>query len=756
METLLRAALNNAVAATLMALLVTCLSRPLARRPAIVHGLWLLVLLKLVTPPIYEVPIPWPVSSATSARISPEPALIEVDSVASVVVPGDAMEAPDDLAAVPVALDAECEMTLESPSPTPIGATSIDLSRWIGATWLAGSATVLLLSIRRIRRFQRLLSEARAPSWLEQEWVDEWGRRLGLRRAPDLRWVPGRISPMIWFVGLWPRLILPEVLWKRLDAQQRSTLLAHELAHLRRGDHYVRLLELLVTALFWWHPLVWWIRSALRDVEEECCDAWVVWALPEAVRSYAETLLDTLEFLQSSGRSEPLLASGLGKVLHLRRRLTMIMTGTSFRVLGVRGTLGLLALAVTLLPVGASWAQKAEEPTPLRGTLTFADGQATLDLPAELTKDGPLIFTDVTAMLPSSEPHIGHMKVQVQDQAGTRVLAAGSIDDVVKTLQVKIAELKQRKALTGSLKQEIGILERALEEVKKIPGSLKEVSSTGATKGLSVVGNMRYIEERGTPTKDEEKASELMKLRRRVLELRKTLEASAKELHAVQGRIRELGGDPGEVPSIEWRRTANKSLLPTLTYTFAKPVEDSQLQVRTYTIARPVEVKQGAIESKAAPTAKPLAVRLKAPELEGKLVAPPADQKARFKKLGAEALELEGKLVAPPADQKARFKKLMAEALKAQSDGRYDECEALAAKAQTLDPSDPVPAILQFKAQIQRKLQLKDQIRKNEQKLAIGKAASESRIEALEKRLKALQDEVERLKKGSTQGDVKR
>ena len=70
METLLRAGLSNAVAATVLALVVACLSRPLARRPAVLHWLWLLVLLKLVTPPIYEVPIPWPMRSPADASLS--------------------------------------------------------------------------------------------------------------------------------------------------------------------------------------------------------------------------------------------------------------------------------------------------------------------------------------------------------------------------------------------------------------------------------------------------------------------------------------------------------------------------------------------------------------------------------------------------------------------------------------------------------------------------------------------------------------
>ena len=94
------------------------------------------------------------------------------------------------------------------------------------------------------------------------------------------------------------------------DARQRATLLAHELAHLRRRDHWVRCLELLVTGLYWWLPVVWMARHALREAEEQCCDAWVVWAFPDAARSYAETLLDTLDFLHRSHQTEPLLASG--------------------------------------------------------------------------------------------------------------------------------------------------------------------------------------------------------------------------------------------------------------------------------------------------------------------------------------------------------------------------------------------------------------------------------------------------------------
>src|SRR5947209_13740251 len=61
MDTLLYAGLGNAVTATALALVVAAVAR-FCRRPALVHSLWLLVLLKLVTPPIVSVPLPWPLA----------------------------------------------------------------------------------------------------------------------------------------------------------------------------------------------------------------------------------------------------------------------------------------------------------------------------------------------------------------------------------------------------------------------------------------------------------------------------------------------------------------------------------------------------------------------------------------------------------------------------------------------------------------------------------------------------------------------
>jgi hypothetical protein len=217
------------------------------------------------------------------------------------------------------------------------------------------------VAARRIWRFQGLLRLAEPASEETKARVEALAGRLGLGNAPGVWAVPGAVSPMLWSLGCRPRLIVPTDLWDRLDEPQRDTLLTHELAHLKRRDHWVRCLELLVTGLYWWLPLVWIARHALREAEEQCCDAWVVWAFPDASRTYAEALLETVDFLSGVEPAVPMAASGLGQVGHLKRRMTMIMQGTTPRAMTWSGLLAVLGLSATLLPLSPIWAQRPDD-----------------------------------------------------------------------------------------------------------------------------------------------------------------------------------------------------------------------------------------------------------------------------------------------------------------------------------------------------------------------------------------------------------
>jgi hypothetical protein len=169
---------------------------------------------------------------------------------------------------------------------------------------------------------------------------------------------------MLWAVGGKPRLLVPSRLWQALTEEQRAVLLLHELAHLRRCDHWVRGLEIVTTCLYWWHPVVWWARRELREAEEQCCDAWVVWALPRSARAYALALVETLDFLSEARPALPAAASGVGHVHDLRRRLTMIMRGSTPRRLTWGGFLAVLGVGAVLLPLVPTWAQDSPNQPP--------------------------------------------------------------------------------------------------------------------------------------------------------------------------------------------------------------------------------------------------------------------------------------------------------------------------------------------------------------------------------------------------------
>jgi beta-lactamase regulating signal transducer with metallopeptidase domain len=228
----------------------------------------------------------------------------------------------------------------------------------ISIIWAGGAVAWMAFATVRIARFQRSLRCAEAAPNVVRSQIDKLAARMGLSRPPGAWLVPGRLAPMLWTLGGPPRLYLPTGLWQRLDTAQQATVLAHELAHLRRHDHWVRSLELITTALYWWHPVVWWACREIREQEEECCDAWVVWSLPDAARAYATALVETVEFLSETGTVLPMAASGIGHVYHLRRRVTMIMRGTTPRALSELGFVAVLGLGALLLPLLPSWAQQ--------------------------------------------------------------------------------------------------------------------------------------------------------------------------------------------------------------------------------------------------------------------------------------------------------------------------------------------------------------------------------------------------------------
>jgi bla regulator protein blaR1 len=118
-----------------------------------------------------------------------------------------------------------------------------------------------------------------------------------------------------------PVLLLPEGILERLSPAQFEAILAHELCHVRRRDNFAAALHMTVEALFWFHPLVWWIGRRLMEERERACDEEVLGnaAEPEV---YAEGILNVCKFYLAS----PLRCVSGVTGSNLKRRIEEIMT----------------------------------------------------------------------------------------------------------------------------------------------------------------------------------------------------------------------------------------------------------------------------------------------------------------------------------------------------------------------------------------------------------------------------------------------
>jgi len=115
-----------------------------------------------------------------------------------------------------------------------------------------------------------------------------------------------------------PVILLPATALTGLSSDQVEALLAHELAHIRRGDYLINMLQTVVEILGFYHPAIWWISNKIRLERENCCDDIAVATCGDKMH-YA-TALAEMERIRSA-RSELALAANGGNLLTRIRRL---------------------------------------------------------------------------------------------------------------------------------------------------------------------------------------------------------------------------------------------------------------------------------------------------------------------------------------------------------------------------------------------------------------------------------------------------
>ncbi|MFK7960223.1 MAG: M56 family metallopeptidase [Phycisphaerales bacterium] len=191
--------------------------------------------------------------------------------------------------------------------------------------WAAGFLFTLSLALVRTWRFSRVVRRAVPADGATRGLVLSVASDFELRKVPEVRLTEAAVSPLLWCAGRSPSLILPATLWSELDAAGRRAVVAHELAHLRRGDHVALWLSLVAGCLYWWHPVVWWLRARLDEDADLSCDAWVTTLMPEQRRAYATALLRARAHAGASPAS-PALSLTTQRTRRFARRLKMVMS----------------------------------------------------------------------------------------------------------------------------------------------------------------------------------------------------------------------------------------------------------------------------------------------------------------------------------------------------------------------------------------------------------------------------------------------
>jgi len=189
---------------------------------------------------------------------------------------------------------------------------------WLVALWLAG---VIALAIRLLGGWLRLRAIVGSGWVSEAHTYDDIIERLRrrLRVSRPVRVLESAVVRAPAVMGwLRPVLLIPASMSTGLTIAQLETILAHELAHIRRHDYAVNLLQSVIETVLFYHPAVWMVSSRIREEREHCCDDLAV-GMSGNARVYASALLE-LE-TRRLGSSRLVMAATGGNLVHRVRRL---------------------------------------------------------------------------------------------------------------------------------------------------------------------------------------------------------------------------------------------------------------------------------------------------------------------------------------------------------------------------------------------------------------------------------------------------
>ncbi len=285
-------ALVQIVQVTLVAIAVALIVRLFCRhRPHLSYLLWMLVLVKALTPPVWASPtgvFSWAAAGAVAPKAPLPRAPTNSPNAATV-----------DLS--PVEASAQVAMRAAQLAQLPVGRQDSESARSIDAIavarfiWFVGAALFFVVMLWRQRAFARNVALSAKPADADLvNHLDRLAAQLGVRARPRLVVTSLPLGPAAF--GLWrPMIVLPESLVLTASTEMLAAVMGHELVHLRRHDPLAAAIQLAAQAAWWFHPLIGWANREVRRERELACDEEVVASLALSPAGYARTLVAIVE-----------------------------------------------------------------------------------------------------------------------------------------------------------------------------------------------------------------------------------------------------------------------------------------------------------------------------------------------------------------------------------------------------------------------------------------------------------------------------
>lgn len=250
--------------------------------PSFRYGLWCIVLIRLCLP--FPLTVPWGVSG----------------DVREVAVAGMAMMLPEATAPQPATPQPAAAQQPAAPVLQPLQTRALPLNvmALAGIAWAVLVLAILAIIAIRMRQARRLLAQCTQPARLDlRELGASLCARCGLARPVLILCFPDNAPPRgPAAIGVFHCVILlPRPMADGWELADLEPVLLHELAHVQRRDLLVNALQILVQAVYFFHPLVWYANSRIRRERELVCDDLAVLHAAGGRKRYSRSIVRVLE-----------------------------------------------------------------------------------------------------------------------------------------------------------------------------------------------------------------------------------------------------------------------------------------------------------------------------------------------------------------------------------------------------------------------------------------------------------------------------